>query len=788
MSPERWHRVREVLYAASQLEGGARVAYLEENCARDHPLREEVERLLSALQESGGFLDLGPRIGPYVVLERAGFGGMGVVYHAVRENDYRQEVAIKVVRDGAETDYRIERFRLERQTLALLNHPNIARLLDGGTTPDGWPYLVMEWVDGQPISDYCKTRQLGLRERLKLFLEVADAVEHAHRNLVVHRDLKPSNILVSAQGTPKLLDFGIAKIYSEANSTRTATRLLTPEYASPEQLRGEAVTTATDIYSLGAVLYEILADVRPHDALPPSAASGRRELRGDLDNIVRKAMQPDPKRRYGSAGHFAEDVRRYLEGLPVTARKDTLAYRVGKFARRNRMGVVAGALILAALAAGAVTTLWQARIAEHRFNDVRRLAHSYLFEIDDAIKNLPGSTAARSLVVRRALEYLDGLVSESRGDRALEAEIAAAYERVGEVQGDPLFPNLGDTQGALASSRKSLAIREALARSDPRNRELQMGLAAIHGQIADILDVSGDSRGAIEHSGKALAMYQQLGAGRALITQTYNHANRLRLARDLDGAAAAYRRAVELTADPADAEGKVHLATSLDGLGGVLQEKGETAGALENRRRGLAIREQLAASAPDNAHYRRQLGFSHHNVGLSLMAAGDLDGALGHFRQELAIFEALSAADPKDVQGMRNRSLALKQIGDTLMRKREFSGAAEQYSKSLAIDRGLAAGDPGNVKALLDLSFSEGKAGLASVKLGRTRTGLVLLRSGVERQEQMVSRDPANRLLSGFLANSYTRLAEGLRDAGSPQAAQEYDRKAFDARLRSSPR
>jgi len=279
MTPEQWHRVRDVLYGASQLEGGARVQYLDENCAPGNPLRDEVERLLAALEESGGFLDLGPRIGPYVVLDRAGFGGMGVVYHAVRDGDYRQEVAIKLVRDGAETDFRIERFRLERQALALLNHPNIARLLDGGTTPDGWPYLVMEWVDGQPIHDYCRVRNLAVEERIKLFLEMADAVEHAHRNLVVHRDLKPSNILVTPEGTPKLLDFGIAKICPEENPASTVTRILTPEYASPEQLRGEAVTTATDIYSLGAVLYEMLTGLRPQDG-------GRRKLCGDLDNIV----------------------------------------------------------------------------------------------------------------------------------------------------------------------------------------------------------------------------------------------------------------------------------------------------------------------------------------------------------------------------------------------------------------------------------------------------------------------------------------------------------------------
>jgi len=839
MTPERWQEIRAVLYAASRLEGGARPRYLDESCAGDLELRDEVERLLVAVDESGAFLEPvsrqspgGPqlRIGPYVVLDRAGRGGMGVVYHAVRDNDYRQEVAIKVVRAGAETDFLIARFHLERQALALLNHPNIARLLDGGATPDGWPYLVMEWVEGKPITEYCSQNGLGVRERLRLFLDTADAVEHAHRNLVVHRDLKPSNILITSEGIPKLLDFGIAKIFShecndDPGSLTAGTRLLTPEYASPEQLRGEVVTTATDVYSLGAVLYEILTGIRPlkienrrpfdmeqqlcaREPLAPSVVSrpggvAARELRGDLDNILLKAMQEDPERRYGSVSQFAEDLRRYLQGMPVIARKVTFWYRIGKFTRRNRVTVMAGALVLTAIASGAATTLWQARVAvaqrakaERRFNEVRKLAHSVLFEFDDAIKTLPGSTSARSLVVKRALEYLDYLASEAREDRSLQMEIASAYQRVGEVQGDPQFPNLGDSQGALASSRKSLAIRETLSRADPGNRELRLALASIHGQISEIMGVSGDSKGAVEHSGKALAIYEALAGSIGndtrfqsdLITQTYNHANRLRLAGETDGAVAAYRRAADLSgrivaAHPLEAEGKIHLATSLDGLGGVLQEKGDTAGALESRRQGLAIRKELAESDPDNAHYRRQLGFSHHNVGLSLMVAGDWRGALVHFRRELELFDSLSAADPKDAQAKRNRSLAYKQIGDTLVRNADPHGALEQYRRSLEIDRGLSSTDPGNAQALLDLSFSEGKAGSALAALGRTREALVLLRSGVKRQELLLNHDPTRGLLYGYLANSYTRAADCLRKSGDGGTALDYYRKAVAARL-----
>ena len=843
MTAARWHQVRDILYAASQLQAGVRSRYLIETCAGDTALREEVERLLSALDKSDGFLEpqsLGPlgthalRIGPYLILGQAGRGGMGVVYHAVRDDEYRQEVAIKLVRAGMQTDFLIARFRLERQALALLNHPNIARLLDGGTTPDGSPYLVMEWVEGQPITEYCQMHRLGLRERLQLFLAIGDAVEHAHRNLVVHRDLKPSNILITTEGRPKLLDFGIAKIFSPeaANEpltmTLAGTRLLTPDYASPEQVRGDVVTTSTDVYSLGAVLYEIIAGARPlkldhrapqeierticaQEPQPPSATTGAagviaRDLRGDLDNIVLKALQKEPQRRYGSVHQFCEDIRRYLEGHPVLARKDTILYRAGKFARRHRAGVAAAALIFIAVLAGAAATLWEARIAvqqrgraERRFNDVRKLANSFLFEFDDAIKDLPGTTPARALVVKRALEYLDGLAAEGRGDRSLQMEIASAYQRVGAVQGDPMFPNLGDSRGALASSNKSLAIREALSRADPGNQQLRLALASIHQQISDVLDFSGDTAGAVEHSGKALRIYEALAGPLAddpkfqtqLVVQTYHHANLLKATGDLDGAAAEYRRAAELSgrliaAHPSDKEGKIHLGTSLDGLGAVLQDQGDTAGALENRRKGLVIREQLATLDPDNAHYRRQLAFSHHNVGLSLVEAGDLSTALDHFRRELSLFESLSSADPKDFQARRNRSLAHKQIGDVLMRNGDVNGSLDQYRKSLDIDRYLSSADPGNSQALLDLSFSEGKVGSALGKLGKTREALAMLRSGVARQELLVKKDPHHILLYGHLANSYTRLADGLQESGDSGTAIENYRKAVAARLNLS--
>lgn len=536
---------------------------------------------------------------------------------------------------------------------------------------------------------------------------------------------------------------------------------------------------------------------------PQEPSRLRHQLRGDLDNIVLMALRKEPARRYASVEQLAEDLRRHLKDLPVIATPDSVSYRVGKFVRRHKAGVAATALVALAVTGGVAATWREARVAvqqraraERRFNDVRKLANSFLFEFDEAIKNLPGSTPARALVVKRALEYLDGLAAEARGDRSLQLEIASAYQKVAEVQGDPLYPNLGDSRGALESSRKALAILESLTRTEPENQKLRLDLASTHQQISDVLDFSGDTAGAVAHSGEALKLYEELAGSLASDTkfqterviQTYHYANLLKLTGVLDQATNEYRQAVELSqriiaADSSKQESKVHLATSLDGLGSVLQETGDTAGALENRRRGLALREELARLDPNNAHYRRQLAFSHHNVGLSLVAAGDLASALAQFKQELVLFESLSAADRKDVQARRNRSLAHKQIGDVLMRAADVHGALVLYRAALAIDRDLITVDPGNSQALLDLSFSESKLGSALGKLGQTRDALVLLRSGVERQESLIAKDPRHILLHNHLANSYTLLANCLLDSGDTKSAIEYYRKAVAARL-----
>src|SRR5438094_8662935 len=495
VTPERWKQIEAIFEQALELKANERAAFVQKSCTGDEELRREVESLLESHASAGGFIDdrslfiseaglkddnedvrVGQLIGAYRIVREIGRGGMGAVYLAERADEhYKKQVAIKLVKRGMDTDSVLRHFRNERQILAGFDHPNIARLFDGGTTGDGLPYFVMEYVEGLPINEYCATHSLSALQRLKLFREACAAVSYAHRYTVIHRDIKMSNILVTSEGTPKLLDVGIAKILApgtgqEALMTMTGVRPMTPEYASPEQVRGEPVTTASDVYSLGVVLYELLTGRSPYHFTSRSPADLAREitntepprpstvvsnnnqqseitnqkfLRGDLDNILLMALRKEPQRRYQSVEQFADDIRRHLESRPVLARKDTIGYRARKFVRRNRVAVAGALLILVSLIGGLIATAWQAHratvqkaLAERRFNDVRELAHSVLFDYHDAIKNLPGATRVRERLVKDALNYLDSLAREATGDPALQRELAAAYERVGDVRGE----------------------------------------------------------------------------------------------------------------------------------------------------------------------------------------------------------------------------------------------------------------------------------------------------------------------------------------------------------------
>jgi len=403
--PSRWRKIEDLFHQALEQPEVERQLWLIRACAGDDSLLTEVESLLES-EKSGASLCIREhvvgaatamakaleqsqcprRVGPYQLLRQIGRGGMGTVYLAERaDGQFEQQVAVKMVQPGMDTEFILARFRRERRVLARFDHRNIGRLLDGGTTSDGTPYFVMEYIDGHWITRYCDSKTLSVEERLRLFLRVCSAVHYAHLQFVVHRDLKPGNILVDSKGDPKLLDFGICKLlYRDASADNHDTGtlgmpLLTPEYASPEQVRGEAVNIASDVYSLGAVLYELLTDTRPHvfpkltpqvveqvvcqqDVSAPSEAVRQRSkklaarLRGDLDNIILQAMRKEPARRYQTVEQFAADIRDHLSHRPITARRDTFTYRSGKFLSRNRLWLLGGVALVIAFAAGLFIT------------------------------------------------------------------------------------------------------------------------------------------------------------------------------------------------------------------------------------------------------------------------------------------------------------------------------------------------------------------------------------------------------------------------------------------------
>jgi serine/threonine protein kinase len=467
MDRERWAQVKQIVYDCLQLAPGSREAHLAAACGSDTALLSEVRTLLDSHQKADDFMETpvlggdqeesfsGRQLGHYQVLETVAEGGMGAVYRAVRVSDFQKQVAIKLVKRGMDTDAILQRFRRERQILSGLDHPNIARLLDGGAAPDGRPYLVMEFIEGIPITDYADLHRLGIPERLEMFRTVCAAVQYAHQNLIVHRDLKPSNILVTNTGEPKLLDFGIAKLLEPENdSTMTSQRLMTPEFASPEQACGLPVTTATDIYSLGVLLYMLLTGEHPFrfatrtpeeivrvvSETEPRKPSAVRPVSRDLDNIVLKAIHKDPARRYVSAEQLSEDIRRYLAGMPILARKDTLAYRASKFIRRHTTSSVLAALVVLSLVVGMAATLWQSRRLAIQ-QQITGAVNDFL--LNDVLSQASSNKQARpdvkpnpDLKVRTALDraaaYIQGkFVAQPLVEASIRQTIGAAYEDLG---------------------------------------------------------------------------------------------------------------------------------------------------------------------------------------------------------------------------------------------------------------------------------------------------------------------------------------------------------------------
>ena len=774
MPRKRWPRVKDIVNACVDLEPDQRGAYIQDACHGDVTLVHDVTSLLAAYDELGDFLETpvlesdreelpaGSRIGLYEIREPLAEGGMGTVYRAVRTSDFEKQVAVKVVKRGMDTKFILRRFRHERQILAALDHPNIARLLDGGATEEGRPYLVMEYIEGRPITAYAEERRLSVSERLHLFRMVCSAVQYAHQNLVVHRDLKPGNILVTAAGVPKLLDFGIAKLLeADVDVTMASMRLMTPECASPEQVRGEPITTASDIYSLGVLLYELLTGARPYQftartpeemrrlvcEAEPKKPSAVQRLSEDLDHIVLKAMHKDPARRYVSAEQVSEDLGRYLQGLPVSARGDSAWYRTRKFVTRHRTASLAGAALALSLAGGMGATLWEAHVArnasaraERRLNDVRELANSLIFDVHDAISTLPGATAARKLIVDRALKYLDRVALEAADDDSLRRELAAGYLRLGEVQGKSGRSNLGDLAAAMQSFGKAIKLLEGLQARRNWTPADQRLLAGAYDSLAYVQWDGGDPAGASESDRKALALRQDL-AGRV---------------------------------PPLDLTKELSLSYHAIGLRRGLA--GDFAGALENYQKFLEARERITRADPNSASNQRNLSLAHKRVGAVLIETGHLSDALAHYQTAQAIDEKRIAADPNNAEARLDLTFAYSDIGDILRKQGQKRAALGQYQKVEGIRAQLAAADPNDQRAQSSLSSTYEHIADIESDLGDRRTSLAYHQKALALVERLLAAYPdsaAHRTevatVSVAIGNVYAALAARTNRSSSSQ-------------------
>lgn len=720
MDSAKWQVIKKTFSTVVDLPKEKRFEILAQET--DEEIRREVENLLEAHETAEDFIDkpllieqqiventtvdslIGAQIKDYLILERVGTGGMGAVYLAERLNsDFKQKVALKIIKRGMDSEAILKRFATERKILSTLKHPNIAQLLDGGISTDGLPFFVMEYVEGQTLIQYCQQNNLSLKSRLKLFQQICAAVENAHRNLIIHRDLKPSNILVTNDGIPKLLDFGVSKLLSDSETeiTLTQNKVFTPEYASPEQILDKNVTTATDIYSLGIILYELLSGHRPYqtkgksldeiikiicdsEVTKPSEATTKfnpsetqnlnlflpdsKTISGDLDNITLKTIRKEPLERYGTVQQLTEDIERYLNGFPVIARPQTASYRLGKYIKRHKAGVLAAALVLISLIGGISVASWQAvearrerEKAEQRFNDVRNLAKTVMFDLNKAIEDVPGSIAARELLVKKSLEYLDKLALENQQDTSLQMELAEGYDQIANIQGGLVSNHLGNREAALESYQKALAIKERLVAIEPSNKIFRQQLGITYFNIAKIFYVQANMQESIITTQKSVEILEQLFKENPQDSAIkYSLTNAFMLKGVLSGllgkeeesfriTTEALKMSEELVNEDRSVNNLQTLSNALNNSAGILIDfKKDYDEGLKLYQRSFEILKQLAEKDPNNISHQKDIATFYRRVAYLLYYKEDYQSALKNCRQALEILEKLHSQEPQN--------------------------------------------------------------------------------------------------------------------------------------------
>jgi len=730
MTPDRWTRITELFAQALDLAREERAAFLAALQSRDADAAAEVASLLDAHERPGDFLpdlpatdapDLaGCRIGTYRLVRLLGTGGTGAVYLAERSDGaFDKQVAVKIL-SAAFVQSR-DRFLRERQLLARLDHPNVARLLDAGATADQALYLVMEYVDGVPIDRYCREGRLTVAERLPLLLQVCAGVAHAHQNLIVHCDIKPENILVTADGVVKLLDFGIARLLDPEGAV-TRLRPATPAYASPEQLSGGPITTSSDVYSLGVLACVVLTGHGPGPAtgergddrirargagLSPADV---RAVRGDLDTVLARATAPEPARRYSSVEQLADDLEAYRRGFPVRARPDTLAYRLRRAVGRHRPSVALVATLVAGLMATTVFSIRQARLAERRFTDLRAFARSIVFDVNDALEPIPGTTAARRLVVATGLQYLDGLSQQGIGSLALREELAVAYLRIGKVQGGSFVPNLGDSAGALASFRKALAI--ASAADSPVLERLRIeSLIGIAQLAVDPAQARSEYARAAAAAGTLLAADpSNLQTMRLLADAWQGEATVANLTNDVAGHLPIAVRQVPMReriwALGREDTDVASLARAIGQVALAYEQRGSHVDALAHLERAQATIEAVSDESGRNQILRRGLAEARSRKIPVLAAMGRIAEATSEAEAVLALLQPLVESDPLNVPYRIDLSYVYLRLGDVRAAEGRFDEALDFHRRALAIRRERAARHAGFLFAPWELTRS----------------------------------------------------------------------------------
>jgi serine/threonine protein kinase len=864
----------------------------------------DLNRLDAALQDDvhlASAHDEGRIIGRYRILERIGEGGMGAVYRAEQRSPIERTVALKLIRHGWDSPEIIRRFESERQALAWMDHPNIAKVLDAGADPvSGRPYFVMEYVQGLPITKFCDEHRLTNRQRLELFLQICDAVSHAHQKMVVHRDLKPSNVLVrSDEALVKVIDFGVAKALVASSAERAATLLTevgqivgTIDYMSPEQARsggaGDDIDTRSDIYSMGVLLYELLTGALPFDPqklrsgglsgtermicdVDPPLPSTRvlelgdktvqiaqhrqtqlyeltRELKQELEWIPLKAMRKERSERYSTAAEFADDIRNYLAGRPLRAAPESRLYRARKFLWRNRIAVCVSALVALLLIAGIAGTTWQARrareqqrLAEGRFDDIRKLSSNLIFDIHGDVVKLPGSQAAVDKLLKVAIEYLQKLQADSSNNFDVVRDASIGYAQLGDIQGHQFNNNKGDTNAALASYQKSYDLAQRALKLRANDPDALTALGGVEMKLGDMAYFRADYPTALQQYTASRQHMQQASDRRP--TELRSRANvilasqRLASAReatrntteamkeydrvieqsqklvrdfpdrvepqellanahqwiydlrlrvgDFDAALASATEAVTLrekiaAADPDDVERKLNVAVALQMLARVQEHREQLEPALATQQRSLELVKGLYEKDRANVRVRSMVGNSHVRFAELAARVGRFDEARAAYEAAIAGYRGVLKDNPSDRSSFKLLTYSLSSYADLLTTQKQFTEAAALHREAIAMIEPLARAEPNNTTLAGGLAYTYGQLGQTLIDAGSAREAIAPLRSAVEIDERLFAADAANAQIGWNLVEVRGMLGDALVAVGSSDEAKDQYTRARD--------